>query len=451
MVNSPVLEVFFGGSRGGGKTDGFLGDFGIHAQECGSAAQGLWVRRQRFPDMGQAMKRAEQIYPQAGARWNGQTYTWTWPSGAKLLFAPIRDISDAGSHQGNQYSRVYCEEMTTYPESAPLDMLKGTLRSEVGAPVGFRGNANPGGVGHTWVKARYIDPAPLGWEIIKDANGMERVYIPSRLQDNPILLKNNPNYVGLIKQTGPEALVKAWLDGDWNIIEGVYFDNWSDRNILPAFQPPKDWIRFMSYDYGFSKPFSIGWWVVVPHETIIGGKRLNRGALVRYREWYGAKKTDEGRTIPNKGAKLELSDVRNGIAIREKGEKITMRVADPSIFKADDGPSIAEQLRLGFTKGDNRRVPGWQNMYQRISGVDGDPMLFITANCIEFNRTIPAMPHDLHNSEDIDTDAEDHIADEVRYMCMARPWAPRLLKPTVKHPQDYGFKRRRQQSSGWVM
>ena len=330
-------------------------------------------------------------------------------------------------------------------------MLKACLRSSAGAPVGFRANANPGGVGHTWVKARYIDPAPLGWQLVKDEHGLNRIYIPSRLHDNPLLLRQNPNYEALIRQTGPKALVDAWLNGDWDIIEGVFFDNWSQRNLLPRFEIPKDWMRFMSYDYGFSSPFSVGWWAVVSNETIISGQRLRRGALVRYREWYGAKKDAHGRTIPNEGLKIRLSDVKDGIMEREKGEKITYRVADPSIFKSDTGPSIAEQLGLGFTPGENKRVPGWSEVFGRISGTDDDPMLFVTENCIDTIRTLPSMPHDRHNSEDIDTDAEDHAADDIRYACMSRPWARKDIKQQEKPAQDYGFRRRHSQSSGWVM
>lgn len=405
-----------------------------------------------MPDMRQAINRSQELYPQAGATYNGQTHTWTWPSGAELIFSPVYDVSDATSHQGNEYTRLYGEELTTYPDPTPINMLKATLRSSKGAPVGFRGNANPGGVGHNWVKARYIDPAPLGWKLVKEADGMERVYIPSRLHDNQILVKNNPNYESIIRQSGPQALVDAWLNGDWNVIEGVFFDNWTQRNILPRFDPPKDWLRFMSYDYGFSSPFSVGWWAVVSHETMIGKSRLKRGALVRYREWYGAKQDAYGNTIPNEGLKMKLSDVRDGIREREKDEKIAVRVADPSIFKADAGPSIAEQLSLGFIPGDNRRVPGWSQTFGRISGENGDPMLFMTENCKDAIRTLPSMPHDKHNSEDIDTDAEDHAADEIRYMCMARPWARANEKQGQQQRRnDYGAGRRQAGSSGWVM
>ncbi len=401
--------------------------------------------------MRQAIARSKALFPQVGANYNETTHTWTFPSGAELVFSPVYDVRDAGNHQGNEYTRVYAEEITQYAEPDALMMLKGCLRSSVGAPVGFRANANPGGVGHNWVKARYIEPAPLGWKLTQDEHGLNRVYIPSRLHDNPILLQQNPYYEALIRQTGPKALVDAWLHGDWDIIEGVFFDNWTQKNILPRFEIPSDWIRFMSYDYGSSKPFSIGWWAVVSHETIISGQRLRRGALVRYREWYGAKKDHAGRTIPNEGLKLKLSEVKDGIRERERGEKITYRVADPSIFASDRGPSIAEQLGLGFTPGENKRVPGWSQVFQRISGEDDTPMLFVTDNCVDTIRTLPSMPHDKHNSEDIDTDAEDHAADDVRYACMSRPWARREQPKQPKQVQDYGFRRRQSQPSGWVM
>jgi hypothetical protein len=429
LISCPVFEVFFGGARGGGKTDGVLGDFLEHADAYGANAIGLMIRRQRT-ELIETIERSRQIYTPLGWVFHEQEKMWRAPDGARLRFAYLERDSDAEAYQGHSYTRLYVEEIGNFPSDKPILKLMATLRSGAGVPVGFRATGNPGGPGHQWVKARYIDPAPFGFRVIKDAvSGLERVFIPSKVGDNRFL---GESYVSQLKASGSEQLVRAWLEGDWSVIDGAFFDCWSnEKHVIRPFAIPEDWMRFRSADWGSARPFSVGWWAVAGDDFSIPDaplSRLPRGALIRYREWYG-------RKGPNEGLKLTAEEVAHGILERTpKGEKITYGVIDPAAFAVDGGPSIAERMgKVGahFGRADNKRVAqlgalgGWDQMRQRMKGDgDGRPMIYTFSTCTDSIRTIPVLQHDPDRPEDLDTDGEDHAADEWRYACMSRPWVP---------------------------
>jgi hypothetical protein len=169
---------------------------------------------------------------------------------------------------------VYVEELGTFPSASPVLRLMATLRSGEGVPCGFRATGNPGGPGHQWVKARYIDPNPAGWEIRKFTYEnpwtratieQDRVFIPSKLRDNKFL---GPEYVANLQMVGSDTLVRAWLEGDWTVIEGAYFDCWRyEQHVVAPFEVPAHWARFLSMDWGSAKPFSVGWWAIVSDAT----------------------------------------------------------------------------------------------------------------------------------------------------------------------------------------
>ena len=419
LITCPVFEVFFGGARGGGKTDGMLGDWIRHAADHGEHAIGLMVRRERT-QLIETIERSRQIYAPLGWKYHEQEKMWRAPNGARLRFAYLERDADADAYQGHSYTRVYVEELGTFPSAAPIMKLMATLRSGAGVPCGFRATGNPGGPGHIWVQARYIDPAPTGWDIITERfenpwNGevveRQRVYIPSRVTDNTYL---GTDYVANLQMSGSEQLVRAWLQGDWDIVDGAFFDCWeASKHVIRPFSIPETWLRFRSADWGFAKPFSVGWWAVVddPHETP-DGHTLPRGAIVRYREWYGCEK---GK--PDTGIRLTAEQVADGIKERERGEKITYGVIDPAAFQHTSGPSIAEKMLVrgvAFRKADNTRVSsrgaisGWDAVRARLIGEDDRPMLYVFSTCTDLIRTLPVMQHDPDRPEDIDTDMEDH-------------------------------------------
>lgn len=452
LVTCPIFEVFYGGARGGGKTDGVLGDFISHAGKYGKDAIALMVRRERV-QLIETIERSKELYAPLGWKFHEQDKMWRAPDGARLRFAYLEHDSDAEAYQGHSYTRVYIEEIGNFPSPKPVMKLMATLRSSADVPVGFRATGNPGGPGHSWVKARYIDPAPGGWKRIVDpASGLERIYIPSRVSDNHYL---GEGYIQRLRASGSEELVKAWLAGDWNAVEGAFFDCWeTGKHVVEPFAIPEHWLRFRSMDWGSAAPFSVGWWAVASEPYQMGAVyradgnddadaglwarlAIPRGALVRYREWYG------------KGEKLTAEEVARGIVEREtyidehgdrKREDISYGVLDPSAFAEDGGPSIAERMAkhgVIFRRADNRRVPmagamgGWDQMRARLKGdADGNPMVACFSTCVDSIRTIPVLQHDQNRMEDLDTTAEDHAADDWRYACMSRPWA----QPTPRPP-----------------
>lgn len=444
LIACPTFEVFYGGARGGGKTEASIGDWLEHSGRYGEAAVGAFFRR-KFKQLEEVVARTKTLFPQIGARYNEQKAEWVMPGGGRLKFRYIERDSDAQEYQGHSYTRVYIEEATNFPSSAPIDLLRGTLRSAVGVPVGLRLTGNPGGPGHHWVKARYITPDPRGWRILKDTfKGfvgedivLERVFIPSRISDNALLYKNDPSYVARLRQAGSEALVRAWLEGNWDLVDGAFFDCWDDkrhvlrtRDWLPRIPPYSN--KFRAFDWGYARPFCVGWYAVSD-----GTWGLPDGALLKYREWYGT----TGKA--NEGAKMTADQVAMGIRSREMHplepkltDVITQAVADPSIFVRDGGPSIWETMAANgvqWRRADNKRVAGWAEMRRRLNGIEGVPLLYFLDCCDDSIRTIPTLQVDPVDPEDLDTESEDHAADETRYACMARPYT--VYKPDEYHIQ----------------
>lgn len=445
LLSCPVFEVLFGGARGGGKTDGMLGDFAQHAQQYAAGAIGIALRRTR-EQLREMIERSTQLYRPIGATWREQKKEWTFPNGARLKFAYLDNDADAENYQGHAYSRLYLEELTNFPSPAPVMKLMATLRSGAGVPVGFRATANPGGPGHAWVKARYIDPAPGGWKVIKDPEtGLERVFIPSRLVDNSALMQGDPLYSSRLRQSGSEELVKAWLNGNWDVIAGAYFDEWDPaRHVVKPFEIPKHWPRFRAADWGSAAPFAVYWFAICPDTHIATNSAgehvvIPRGALVTYREWYGARE-ERGAYV---GLKMTADQVGAGIVKRDAGEAIKYGVLDPAAFAEDGGPSIAERMgRAGarFRPADNARVGrngamgGWDQLRARLRGSEDGPEIVFFETCVHAIRTVPVMQHDEKNAEDVDTKTEDHAADAIRYGCMSRPVVRKVRAPEKKNP-----------------
>lgn len=416
-------ELFFGGARGGGKSDFLLGDFARDVPEYRQHWRGVLFRR-TYPELEELIARSRTIFPQT---FRGATYRerpaneWQFPGGASLKMRHLETDSDAAAYIGHQYAWIGFDELSQMPSMGAYNQLKACLRSAAKIPdKRIRSTGNPGGAGHQVVKQYFhIDKYPGGFTPVDDPDtGMCRMFIPSRVTDNTILLENDPGYIQRLKGVGSAALVKAWLDGDWDAVAGAYFDCWdSEQHIIRPFKIPEHWTRFGSFDWGSARPFSMGWWAVSDGTLLPNGKQYPAGAMIRYREWYGAGGSNEG-------LKLTAEAVADGIKLREGEEKIGYRVSDPACWKIDGGPSIAERMAkrdVLFRPADNSRIAGWDQMRGRMVGDDA-PMLYVFDTCIDFIRTIPALQHDIAKPEDLDTDGEDHAADEARYACMSRPY-----------------------------
>jgi len=405
-----------------------------------------------------AIERSKAIYLPLGAHWQDQPKTWRFPGGGRLRFRPLERVEDADKYQGQNLSDVCIEEAGQYPDSRPIDRLHAVLRSASGVPTQLVLTGNPGGAGQGWIKARYIDPEPRGFKVLvhrielpewAGGGSVDRkaVFIPSRVADNRFLGRD---YIAGLHLVGSGTLVRAWLEGDWDAVEGAFFDCWNTRrHVIDPIALPDHLHRFRSGDWGSAKPFSIGWWAVASDAmqavSVTGDAvTLPRGCMIRYREWYGS-------SGPNVGLKLTAEEVARGIADRQKDDpspKDILGVLDPSAFAEDGGPSIAERMgtaaSIYWSRADNKRVAqagalgGWDQMRARMKGdADGNPMVACFSTCRDSIRTIPVLQHDLTRAEDLDTESEDHAADEWRYGCMSRPWVRNSPSPDKTKFSDY--------------
>lgn len=383
-----------------------------------------------------------------------------WWNGSKIHLCHCHEEKHRFKYHGSEIHVLMLDELTTFTEVI-YRYLRFRVRM-VGVKLpekyreGFVGphgavnthnlfprivcGSNPGNIGHHWVKRTFIErPRPTTPQRMDDLEaGMVRQYIPARLGDNQIGLAEDPTYVARMRGLGDPMLVRAMELGDWNIIAGGFFPEFTlERHVLKAVTLPADVFsrRFRAHDHGSAKPFSTGWYAVCDDdwhaEGTLGNRILvPRGALVRYREWYGKK---EGQD--NVGLKLAVESWAAGALARDGlGEvRPAQTIADPSMWISDGGPSLAERAdailkgghRLTMHKATNKREPGWDQVRHRLQGEDpennGDPLLFLMDNQPDAIRLFQSVQHDETKPEDIDTDAEDHAIDEVRYGCMSRP------------------------------
>src|SRR5690606_3323708 len=228
LVDCPLDEVFFGGARGGGKTDGVLGKWAIKEKRYGAAFNAIMFRRTTVSSE-DAIERSKQLYRPLGGKFNESKLIWRMPNGGRVAFAYLDSTADADEYQGRNVTDAWVEEAGQYPDPTPIDRLYGVLRSSQGVPVQLILTANPGGAGQQWISQRYgLIPFPAGPKVVTrvldDGSVHRMAVIPSRIGDNQILLRADPGYLTRLRMVGGAALVRAWLEGDWSAIEGAFFD-----------------------------------------------------------------------------------------------------------------------------------------------------------------------------------------------------------------------------------
>lgn len=458
--NSTATEILYGGAAGGGKSHLMR----MAAIMWCSQIPGLQVylfRRIR-DDLVKNHMEGPQGFREFLAGWvecgfvtivEDEIRFW---NGSKIYLCHCKDEKDRFKYQGAEIHVLLVDELTHFTDKIYRFLRNRVRMVGIELPQHYRGSfprivsgANPGGIGHQFVKTTFIDgvtPLQIA-KTGKSEGGMLRQYIPARLEDNPSMEEADPGYESRLEGLGSESLVKAMRWGDWDIVEGAFFSEFSRQShVVKPFEVPINWLRFRAGDWGSAKPFSFGWYAVASDDyQLPDGRVIPRGALVKYREWYGCKKDGEGKIIPDTGLKLTAEAVGKGVRERDQSEVFAYSVLDPAAFAQDGGPSIAERLTgCTFRPADNKRVSqrgamgGWDQMRSRLAGdADGRPMLFFFETCAHSIRTIPSLQHDEDRPEDLDTDAEDHAADETRYACMSRPWVPRaaMKKPD---PQPRG-------------
>jgi hypothetical protein len=374
-----------------------------------------------------------------------QTNYVRFKNGAQVIMPAISTLKMVDDHVGQQYTEIGIDEVTTFPFFySMVDKLKGSNRSAQGVPCRMFGTGNPGGPGHNQVKNYFQLGATFGVKpesVITDADGQTKIYIPSFLDDNKILCEKDPTYVNKLKSIKDPALRAAWLAGDWDTYIGQAF-LLTEAHIIDPVPIEKHAYMYMTFDWGYGKPFSIGWWWVD-----------GEGRIYRFMEWYGSTGT------PDEGLRLTDSEVADGIIKREKdagiwGSDKLIRLAGPDCWskKPDykgggQGPSTAEtfaEKRIFLTRGDPARTQKIQQFRERMyvprdeSGKQNDrPMLQVYRTCRHFIDLIPALSMDEDNMEDIDTDQEDHIYDESCHIVMARPLKLRLPEKAMTSAQAH--------------
>ena len=440
-------EALYGGAAGGGKSEALIIEAlrQIHIPHY----KGL-ILRKSYPQLSELIEKSLFYYPKAipDAKYNASEHYWTFPSGAKLYFSSMQRPEDKVKFQGKSYDYIAFDELTHFTWEEYSYMFSRNRANGPGTEAYIRSSANPGGVGHGWVKNRFILPAPPCTPItelseVRFPDGSvrsfprSRIFIPSTVFDNAILLENDPEYVSRLAML-PAAEKAALLYGDWDSFAGQVFSEWrndpsqyeSRRNthVISPFSIPKSWQIYRGFDFGYSKPFSVGWYAADCDRRVY-----------RIRELYGC------AGAPDVGVKWEPARIADEIlAIEASDPNLKGRyihgIADPSIFDESRGDSVAEIMQrrgVYFDRGDNTRIAGKMQLHNRLAFDErGEPSFYVFSTCANFIRTLPALVYSSVNPEDVDTSQEDHAYDECRYVLMAGPVASTVTPKTRRsaHP-----------------
>jgi hypothetical protein len=367
--------------------------------------------------------------------------------------------SDVEKYRGAEIHVLLMDELTHFTEYQYRFLRSRVRLAGLRVPAQYADRlprieaaSNPGSIGHAWVKRTFVTPKPAMeiWRASSEEGGMLRQFIPARLADNEYLTKDDPAYADRLRGLGADALVRAMLEGDWDIVAGQAFEKLRrEVHGVEPLDPPEDWQIFGSLDWGSTRPYSFGLWCVSNGNALPDGRTFRRGAIIRYNELYGWTKK------PNEGTREEVEEVALRIRVKYAPRRISYIAADPSIWKVDGGPSHAERMLakgVVLRKSDNARPQGYLEVRQRIAGDEEGPMLFVTSNCHDgFWRTMPDLVIDEDHPEDVDTDQEDHVYDDVRYACMSRPWvhAPQRKKEPVDRWMR-AFERDEDDAENWM-
>lgn len=365
------------------------------------------------------------------AVYNKSDKCFTFENGSTIWFGYCAHDKDLGQYQGAEYDVWFADEAGQFLEKWLVE-IDACVRGANNFPKRTYYTLNPGGPSHGYFKRLFIER-----RFTEDEHPEDYAFVQALVQDNTALMELQPEYKRSLEKL-PAKLRKAWLEGDWNIFEGQFFEDFIDdpqhykdrtfTHVIEPFEIGSDWKIYRSFDWGYAKPFSCGWWAV-DHD----------GIVYRILEFYGCNGT------PNEGMKWTPNKVFSEIQKIERehrwlaGKKI-YGVADPAIWDAETGESIAEvaeKYQVYFEKGDHKRIPGWMQVHYRLAfDENGRPEMYIFSNCKAFIRTMPLLQYDEHKPEDLDTDGEDHVADEVRYFLMTRPIKPKELKEADPYEQN---------------
>jgi len=440
-MSRPEYEVLYGGAAGGGKSDALLAEAlrQVHIPNY----RGL-ILRKTYPQLTELVDRSMAIYKPAfpGAVYNASAHVWKFPSGARVRFGSMQHTTDRTNYQGLRFDFIGFDELThfTWDEYSYMFSRNRPSRDPSGQKtrVYMRATTNPGGIGHGWVKDRFITPAPPMTPIIETMTVQgpdgpveikrDRVFIPATVFDNAALLEADPNYLGNLAML-PQAERDALLYGDWDSFSGQVFREWkndtahyADRrwtHVIEPFDPPAHWKCWRGFDFGYSRPFAVGWFVAD-----------EEGRIYHIAEYYGCTGT------PNEGVRMNPAEIAAEIKRYEEDHPLLrgrdiIGIADPAIFDESHGESIADLMArhpnyISWYPGDHTRLAGKMQCHYRLAfDEEGLPMFQVFSTCRNFIRTIPMLIYDEKKVEDINTEQEDHIYDMWRYVMMESPISPR--------------------------
>lgn len=455
FLECPVFEVLYEGNRGPGKTDALIMDFAQHVgQGWGVEWKGILFRR-TYKQLKDVIAKTKKWFPRIfpSATFNETDKEWKWPTGEVLTLSYMERESDYDNYHGGAWPWMAFEELTTWADDKCYRVMMSCCRStKKGMPRKLRATTNPYGVGHNWVKKRFKLPTRNGYVgtfILGEGKTHEeqmdnaRISIRGQLHENIVMMHADPGYENKIRQAArnPSELA-AWLEGSWDVTAGGMFDDiWkNDVHVVDMFPIPASWKVDRSFDWGSSKPFSVGWWAESDGSTVVckDGRVIHTvpGDLFRVAEWYGCQHID-GIPVDNEGVKATAKQIAAGIIAREKRLFPTRSVrpgpADSSIFTTENDNSVGTDMEnegVFWERADKRpgsRKNGWDRMRAMLKnalpceeGPREEPGLFIFEHCEHFIRTVPSIPRSDKDLDDVNTDAEDHIADETRYRCYQR-------------------------------
>ena len=439
FLTAETMHIGFGGARGGGKSWSVRTKAKLLAL-CYDGIKILIVRR-TFPELVNNHINFLRTELHGIARYNKTEKVFTFPNGSTIKFGYCNNDKDLDQYQGAEYDVIFLDEATQLQEMW-IKKIIACVRGVNEFPKRVYYTCNPGGASHGYFKRLFID------KVYEDGEHPENyTFIQSLVTDNKALMASQPDYIKQLESLPPK-LREAWLYGRWDIFEGQFFEDFRTTpdiekcttagitpeqaqqqrrwtHVIEPFDIPRGWNIMRSYDFGYNKPFSLGYWAVDYD-----------GVLYRILEIYGCTQT------PDEGVKWSPDEQFKRISEFErqhpwlKGRKIVDSVADPAIWDSSRGESIAETAaRYGiyFTPGDNQRIPGWMQVHYRLQfDHNGYARMYVFNTCKAFIRTMPLMMFSETHPEDLDTKLEDHCPDEVRYMCMSRPVSP--IVPTEPTP-----------------
>jgi hypothetical protein len=433
-----VYELLFGGARGGGKTVFLLMDYAVDILEYGRDWQGILFRRS-YPRLDQIIKLSREMFAaiDPGADYKVGDATWQFSNGASLKFRHLDNESDADNYQGHSYDWIGFDELGEWPTHSSYNKLKATLRTgtlssdHMSVFRRIRCTANPGGEGHGWIKEYFIEPCAEGNKLLIDTEtNRNRMFIPSFITDNRLLLEKDPHYIDNIRAatSGNEQLFEAWLYGNWDIFFGRFFEGFEPdihkidpEEILEGGRIPEDWKIEGSLDYGEASPTSFGLWATSP-----------AGMSVRIAEYY-----QSGLWVSEHAGNIAAMIENNPYT----GGRMPKRVwADPAIFHtrsaAGEGSmnrmvsDVFRSVGLHVVRSNNDRLTGWRYMKNLMAwkrdpagNLEKTPEIRYFGECRDFEREMMNAQYagtEDSPREDMNTSGDDHSLDETRYFCMGR-------------------------------